>query len=130
MFPKLVLHSPPCAGHKKCYLVGPLLWDRLQQWTSDTGIPDLWRAVCVEGVKCDLSVVRSSSSASNDLAKSNVWRVFRWASEDYYGNALRALGSLGVASFNDASAKEELLRHHSHSELPSPSSSAPAPLTV
>ena len=46
MFPKLVLHSPPHAGHKKRYLVGPLLWDRLQRWTSGTGIPDLWCAVC------------------------------------------------------------------------------------
>ena len=27
MFPKLVLRSPPCAGRKKRYLIGPLLWD-------------------------------------------------------------------------------------------------------
>ena len=38
MFPKLVLCSPPCAGRKKQYLVGPLLRDHLQQWTSGTGI--------------------------------------------------------------------------------------------
>ena len=48
----------------------------------------------------------------------------------HYGNALQALGSLAVASFNDASAKEELLHRHPHSELPSPFSSVPAPLTV
>ena len=51
-------------------------------------------------------------------------------SEGRYGNALQALGSLGVASFDDASAKEELLRRHPQSELPTPSSSAPAPLTM
>ena len=130
IFPKLVLRSPPSAGHKKRYVVGPLLRDRLQQWTSDTGIPDLWHAVCEEGVKCDPSATRSGLSASNELAKSNVRRAFRWTSEGRYGNALRALGSLGVAFFNDTSAREELLRHHPHSELPSPSSSVPAPLTV
>ena len=102
----------------------------MQQWASGTGIPDLWRAVCEEGVKCDPSVTRSGLSSSNELAKSNVQRAFRWASEGRYGNALRALGSLGVASFNDTSAREELLRRHPHSELPSPSSSVPAPLTV
>ena len=130
MFPKLVLCPPPHAGRKKRYLVGPLLRDQLQQWTSGTGIPDLWHAVCEQGVKCDTSAIRSGLSASNELAKSNVWRAFRWASEGRYGNALWVLGSLGVASFNDTSAREELLRRHPHSELPSPSSSVPAPLTV
>ena len=81
-------------------------------------------------MKCDPSATRSGLSASNELAKSNVRRAFRWASEGHHGNALRALGSLGVASFNDTSAREELLRCHPHSELPSPSSSVPAPLTV
>ena len=81
-------------------------------------------------MKCDPSATRSGLSASNELAKSNVWRAFRWASEGRHGNALRALGSLGVASFNDTSAREELLRCHPHSELPCPSSSVPAPLTV
>ena len=82
-------------------------------------------------MKCDPSATRSGLSASNELAKSNVRHAFRWASEGRYGNALRAaLGSLGVASFNDTSAKEELLHRHPHSELPSPSSSVPAPLTV
>ena len=55
MFPKLVLHSSPHVNHKKRYLVDPLLRDQLQQWTSDTGIPDLWCAVCAERVKCDSS---------------------------------------------------------------------------
>ena len=64
------------------------------------------------------------------MVKSNVRCAFRWASEGSYGNTLWALGSLGVASFNHTSVKEELLRHHPHSELPSPSSSVPAPLTV
>ena len=77
MFPKLVLRSPPRGGHKKRYLVGPLLWDRLQQWTSGTGIPDLWHAVCEEGVKCDPPVTRSGLSASNELAKSNALCAFR-----------------------------------------------------
>ena len=89
---------------------------------TGTGIPDLWCAVCAEGTK-------SGSSVSDDLAKSNVQHAFRWASEGHYGNALQALGSLSVASFDDASAKEEL-RRHLHSELPSPPSSVPAPLTV
>ena len=130
MFPKLVLCSLPRDGHKKCYLVGSLLRDQLQQWTSGTDIPDLRRAVCEEGVKCDPSAIRSGLSASNELAKSNVQHAFRWASEGRYGNALWALGSLGVASFNDTSAKEELLCRHPHNKLPSPSSSVPAPLTV
>ena len=84
MFPKLVLCSPPSAGHKKRYLVGPLLQDRFQQWTSGTYIPDLWRAVCEEGVKCDPSATRSGLSASSELAKSNVQCAFRWASEGHY----------------------------------------------
>ena len=88
MFPKLVLRSPPRAGHKKRYLVGPLLRDQLQQWTSGTGIPDLWCAVCEEGVKCDPSATRSGLSASNELAKSNVRHTFKWASEGRYDNAL------------------------------------------
>ena len=111
-------------------MVGPLLWDQLQQWTSGTRIPDLWHAACEEGVKCDPSATRSGLSASNELAKSNVRRAFRWASEGCHGNALRALGSLCVASFNDTSAKEELLCRHPLSELPSPSSSVLDPLTV
>ena len=50
MFLNLVLCSPPCAGRKEHYLVGPLLrWDQLHKWTSGTGIPDLWRAICEEG---------------------------------------------------------------------------------
>ena len=81
-------------------------------------------------MKCDPSAIRSGLSASNELAQSNVRHDFRWASEGCYGNALWALGSLSVASFNDTSAKEELLRCHLHSELPSPFSSVPAPLTV
>ena len=70
MFPKLVLRSLPRAGRKKRHLVGPLLRDRLQQWSSGTGIPDLWCAVCAEGVK-------RGPSTSTDLAKSNVQRAFR-----------------------------------------------------
>ena len=81
MFPKLVLRSPPRAGRKKCYLVGSLLRDRLKQWTSGTGIPDLWHAIYEEGVKCDPSAIRSGPSASNELAKCNVRRAFRWVSE-------------------------------------------------
>ena len=81
-------------------------------------------------MKCDPSAIRSGLSASNELAKSNVRRAFRWVSEGRYGNALWALVSLGVASFKDTSAREDLLSHHSPSELPSPSSSVPAPLTV
>ena len=81
-------------------------------------------------MKCDPSATRSGLSASNELAKSNVRCAFRWASEGCYGNALWALGSLCVASFNDTSAKEELLRRHPLSELPSPSSSVLDPLTV
>ena len=84
IFPKLVLCSPPRAGHKKCYPVGPLLRDQLQQWTSGSGILNLWRAVCEEGVKCDPSATRSGLSASNELAKSNVRHAFRWASEGCY----------------------------------------------
>ena len=123
LFPKLVLRSPPRAGRKKRYLVGALLQDRLKQWMSGTGISDLWCAACAEGTL-------PNSSAAGDLAASNIRRAIQWALEGRYGNALKALGSLGVASFDDASAKEELLRRHPQSELPSPSSSAPAPLTV
>ena len=79
MFLKLVLRSPPCAGRKKHYLIGPLLWDRLQQWTSGTGIPDLWCVGCEEGVKCGPSAIRSGLSASNELAKSNVRHAVMWA---------------------------------------------------
>ena len=118
-----MLRSPPRAGRKKRYLVGALLQDRLKQWMSGTGISDLWCAACEEGTL-------PNSSAAGDLAASNIRRAIQWASEDRYGNALQALGSLSVASFDDASAKEELLRRHPQSELPSPSSSAPAPLTV
>ena len=87
---------------------------------SGTGISDLWCAACAEGTL-------PNSSAAGDLAASNIRRAIQWASEGRYGNALQALGSLGVATFDDASAKEELLRCHPQSELPS---SAPAPLTV
>ena len=126
LLPKLVLRSPPRAGRKKRYLVGALLQDRLKQWMSGTGISDLWCAACAEG-----ALFRSStSSTTENLASSNNRRAIRWASEGRYGNALQALGSLGVASFDNASAKEELLRRHPQSELPSPSPSVPAPLTV
>ena len=54
IFSKLVLRSPPRVSRKKCYLVGTLLWDQLQQWTSGTGIPDLWRLVCGEGLNVTL----------------------------------------------------------------------------
>ena len=57
---------------------------------TGSGIPDLWCAVCAEGAKSGPS---ASASASADLAKSNVRRALRWASEGRYGNALRALGS-------------------------------------
>ena len=108
LFPKLVLRSPPRAGRKKRYLVGAVLQDRLKQWMSGTGISDLWCAACAEGTL-------PNSSAAGDLAASNIRRAIQWASEGRYGNALQALGSLGVASFDDASAKEELLRRHPQS---------------
>ena len=126
LLPKLVLRSPPRAGRKKRYLVGALLQDRLKQWMSGTGISDLWCEACAEG-----ALFRSStSSTTENLASSNNRRTIRWASEGRYGNALQALGSLGAASFDNASTKEELLRRHPQSELPSPSPSVPAPLTV
>ena len=65
IFPKLVLRSPPRAGRKKRHLVGAMLQDRLQQWITGTGIPDLWHAVCAERVS-------SGSSVSVDLVTSNV----------------------------------------------------------
>ena len=46
MFPKLVLRSPPCAGHKKRYLVDSLITERLDQWRSSTGIVHLWQDAC------------------------------------------------------------------------------------
>ena len=51
MFPKLVLRSPSCSGHKKCLSIGALLQDRLNNWISGDGFPGLWQATCDEEVK-------------------------------------------------------------------------------
>ena len=120
MFPKFVLRSPPCAGRKKRCLVGSLITERLDQWRFGTGIVRLWQDACAGETHF------GDTAASEDvLAGHNV----RWASHGRYGNALQALGSKGVAPFNDVAAKEELLRRHPQSLIPFHSSYFP-PLVV
>ena len=68
----------------------------------------------------------SSLSAAENLSASNICCAIRWASEGRYGNALQALGSLVAVSFDNASAKEEIVRRH----LPTPSPSVPPLLNM
>ena len=125
MFAKLVLRSPPRAGRKKRYLVGSLVAERLSQWRSGAGIMSLWQDACAEATPPGDTV------ASEDvLARDNVRRALRWAFHGRYGNALQALGSKGVAPFTDVTAREELLRCHPQSSLPSHTSDVPPPLVV
>ena len=125
MFAKLVLRSPPHAGRKKRYLVGSLVAERLSQWRSGAGIMSLWQDACAEATPPGDTV------ASEDvLARDNVRRALQWASHGRYGNALQALGSKGVAPFTDITAREELLRCHPQSSLPSHTSYVPPPLVV
>ena len=104
LFPKLVLCSPPRVG-KKHYLIGSLLCDRLNKWKSGVdGILDLWQAA---GALQRGSSARSVTTSAESLEKGNIRRALRWVSDGCYGNALRALGSRGVASYDNVAAWDD-----------------------
>ena len=128
LVPKLVLCSPPRAGKKKRYLVGSLLCDRLNKWKSGVGgILDLWQAA---GALQRGSSARSVATSAESLEKGNIRRALRWASDGRYGNALRALGARGVASYDNVAARDDLIHRHPQNVVPSRSSDVPVSLVV
>ena len=119
---------PPRAGKKKRYLVSSLLCDRLNKWKSGVGgILDLWQAA---GALQRGSSARSVATSAESLEKGNIRRALRWASDGRYGNALRALGARGVASYDNVAARDDLIHRHPQNVVPSRSSDVPVSLVV
>ena len=109
-------------------MIGSLLCDRLNKWKSGVdGILDLWQTA---GALKRGSSARSVATSAESLEKGNIRRALRWASDGCYGNALHALGSRGVASYDNVAAQDDLIRRHPQNVVPSQSSDVPVSLVV
>ena len=112
----------------QCYLIGSLLCDRLNKWKPGVdGILDLWQAA---GALQLGSSAQSFATSAESLEKGNIRRALRWASDGHYGNALCALGSGGVASYNNVATRDDLIHRHPQNVVPSRSSDVPVSLVV
>ena len=72
----------------------------------------------------------SPAEGVDSLAASNAVCALHWAHEGRYGNAIRALESLGTATFSDDLAWAELLKCHPSHNLPSFDNDIPNSLTT
>ena len=64
------------------------------------------------------------------MEKGNIRLALRWASDGRYGNALRALGARGVASYDNVAARDDLIHRYPQNVVPSRSSDVPVSLVV
>ena len=109
-------------------MIGSLLCDRLNKWKSGVdGILDLWQAA---GALQWGSSARSVTTSAESLENGNIRRALRLASDGRYGNALRALGSRGVASYDNVAARDDLIHRHPQNVVPSRCSDVPVSLVV
>ena len=75
-------------------------------------------------------IPKKQAEGTDSLAASNAVHALRWAREGRYGNAIRALESLGTAAFSDDLAWAELLKRHPSNNLPSFDNDIPSCLTT
>ena len=86
-------------------MIKSLIVDRLQRWKEEDGVI----CICNEARS---EAFRRSQKEGVSVAFSNANRALKWAREGWYGNALRSLGSLGVAAPSDATTLLELQNRH------------------
>jgi len=115
MFAKAVLRTPCQSYHRRRFVIGSTLLDRLHVWSQSDGLKSLWSSL-----QDDLKGSKPVKSSSGDFHKS---RALYWAHEGRYSNALQALNSAGVAGFDDDDAFQDLLKRHPPSPCPEPTDS-------
>ena len=106
MFPKAVLRCPPRGGRKKRVAVKSLLLSRLEPWTSGD-IQSLWFEA-----RLNADCRQSSNCKSSPVDQINRKRALAYAREGRYRDAMRCLGSLGIASPHDSKVLEEIYQRH------------------
>ena len=137
LLPKAILRSPPVSVKKKRVVMATLISQRLKRWSTDNDVFGLWKEALSD---CSHPTLKKNQGPSaldgtpaegaDSLAASNAVRALRWAREGRYGNAVRALESLGTAAFSDDLAWAELLKHHPSNNLPSFDDDIPSSLTT
>ena len=123
LFAKAVLRSPPRSGRRRRYVIKSLISDRLLCWQEDNGIIALWDEARSESHHWN----RGKEGVE---ALNNARRALRWAREGRYSNALRALGSQGIAPPSDTTALLELQKRHPQRLLTTLDENIPTPITV
>ena len=137
LLPKAILRSPPVSVKKKRVVMATLIFQRLKRWSTDNDVFDLWKEALSDCSHPTLKKNQGPSTSdgtpaegADSLAASNAVRALRWAREGRYGNAIRALESLGTAAFSVDLAWAELLKRHPSNNLPSFDDDIPSSLTT
>ena len=124
MFAKAVLRCPPRGGRKKRYVVKSILQSRLDRWQSGD-LPSLWA-----DARADAISHMSSSSKKPSIAQNNARRSLALAREGRFRDAMRVLGSYGLAASDDNDAIHELQQRHPCHSLPEWNTDIPPTITV
>ena len=137
LLPKAILRSPPVSVKKKRVVMATLIFQRLKRWSTDNDVFDLWKEALSDCSHPTLKKNQGPSTSdgtpaegADSLAASNAVPALRWAREGRYGNAIRALESLGTAAFSVDLAWAELLKRHPSNNLPSFDDDIPSSLTT
>ena len=137
LLPKAILRSPSVSVKKKRVVMATLISQRLKSWSTDNDVYGLWKEALSD---CSHPTLKRNqdpplldgtpAEGVDSLAASNAARALRWARKGRYGNAIRALESLGTAAFSDDLAWAELLKRHPSNNLPSFDNDIPSSLTT
>ena len=137
LLPKAILRSPPVSVKKKRVVMATLISQRLKRWSTDNDVFGLWKEALSD---CSHPTLKKNQGPSaldgtpaegaDSLAASNAVHALHWAREGRYGNAIRALESLGTAAFSDDLAWAELVKRHPSNNLPSFNDDIPSSLTT
>ena len=112
MFAKATLSVLPRGRKKKRFVIKKLLLSRLRQWQQGDLII-LWKEARQEGLGQSQLTCQSVS-----ISKVNARRSLNLAREGRFGDAMKALGSHGCASRDDADTLQELQSRHPQHALP------------
>ena len=117
--------DPPRGGMRKRYVVSALILARLRQW-QEGDLISLW-----EEARAGYRSPHPHTSPE-DILLSNAKRALRQAREGRYAAAMRALGSAGCASPDNAKALNDLLSRHPQHPIPQRSGVhfTPPPISV
>ena len=107
---KAVLRTPQ-GGKRKRYVVSALILARLHRW-QEGDLVSLW-----EEARAGYRAPHPHTSPE-DIPLSNAKRALRQAREGRYAAAMRALGSAGCASPDNAKALNDLLSRHPQHPIP------------